>query len=64
MHAKTPIAVGLMLIKTEQKGNYDYRNLIGCLMYVAVCTRSDNVHTVSMHTQFNDCHSLEWQSLN
>lgn len=61
--AKTPMEVGLKLEKAEKKGQYEYRNLIGCLMYIAVCTRPDIAHAVSMLSQFNDCYSeAHWKA--
>lgn len=55
---KTPMEVGLKLQREGNVNNcnFDYRSLIGCLMYLAVCTRPDIAHSVSYLSQFNDCH--------
>ncbi|KAJ0172339.1 hypothetical protein K1T71_012312 [Dendrolimus kikuchii] len=60
----TPMEVGLKLTKAEAKlENCEYRNLIGCLMYVAVCTRPDIAHAVGFLSQFNDCYSdIHWKA--
>lgn len=60
----TPMEVGLKLHKEEKKTeNLEYRNLIGCLMYIAVCTRPDIAHSVSFLSQFNDCYSdAHWKA--
>lgn len=36
-----------------------YQNVIGCLMYLAVTTRPDIAHTVSVLSQFNVAHNAE-----
>lgn len=61
---KTPMETGLKLDKIEgESGKYDYRNLIGCLMYVAVCTRPDIAHVVSVLSQFNNCYGeIHWKA--
>lgn len=59
----TPMEVGLKLHKEEKTENFEYRNLIGCLMYIAVCTRPDIAHSVSFLSQFNDCYSdAHWKA--
>lgn len=52
----TPMETGLKLTKESQSNDtYDYRGLIGSLMYVAVSTRPDISHAVSYLSQFNNC---------
>lgn len=60
----TPMEVGLKLSKADKKyKDFEYRNLIGCLMYIAVCTRPDIAHSVSFLSQFNDCYSeVHWKA--
>lgn len=63
----TPMETGVTLIKsTESQGyisKYDYRGLIGSLMYIAIGSRPDIAHAVSYLSQFNDNHSeIHWKS--
>lgn len=60
----TPMEPGLKLTKAETSSdNYEYRNLIGCLMHIAVCTRPDIAHAVSFLSQFNNCFSeIHWKA--
>lgn len=57
---KTPIESGMKLVKPQDE-NYipprelPYRELIGSLMYLAVCTRPDIAYAVSYLSQFNSC---------
>lgn len=62
--AATPMEVGLKLQKGDcQNCNFDYRSLIGYLMYLAVCSRPDIAHSVSYLSQFNNCYSEEhWKA--
>lgn len=62
--APTPMETGLKLKKSENKNcKLDYRNLIGCLMYLSVCSRPDISFAVSYLSQFNDCFSEEhWKA--
>lgn len=62
--AQTPMETGLKLLKADKKeDNLEYRNLIGCLMYVAVCSRPDIAHAVSMLSQFNECYNQQhWKA--
>lgn len=62
--AKNPLEKGIKLPKSEIKNeNLHYRNLIGCLMYIAVCSRPDIAHAVSMLSQFNESHSeVHWKA--
>lgn len=59
----TPMESGVKLINAEKSENYEYRNLIGCLMYIAVCTRPDIAHAVNFLSQFNDCfNDTHWKA--
>lgn len=60
----TPMETGLRLPKGNQKdNNLDYRGLIGCLMYIAVCSRPDIAHAVSYLSQFNESFSeIHWKA--
>ncbi|KAG7302557.1 hypothetical protein JYU34_002203 [Plutella xylostella] len=61
--ASTPMEAGLKLHKAEKLGNFNYRNLIGCLMYVAVCTRPDIAYAVSSLSQFNQSYAeVHWKA--
>lgn len=56
----TPMDPGTLLIKKSKDGdnirtNQPYRELIGSLMYIAIGTRPDIAHSVSVLSQFNDC---------
>lgn len=54
----TPLESGLKLQKdTKGSCSLDYRNLIGSLMYLAVCSRPDISYAVSYLSQFNDSYS-------
>lgn len=55
---QTPMEKGLKLSKAINSDcKYDYRNLIGCLMYLAVCSRPDIAYVISYLSQFNNCYS-------
>lgn len=60
----TPMETGLKLIKDDKKDSkYDYGNLVGCLMYIAVCSRPDIAHAVSVLSQFNECYTeVHWKA--
>lgn len=62
--ASTPMETGLKLIKCDSKpDNLPFRELIGCLMYIVVCTRPDIANAVSILSQFNDCFSeTHWKA--
>lgn len=62
--ANTPMEKGIKFtVGKETQDKYNYRNLIGCLMYIAVCTRPDISHAVSVLSQFNDCYTDEhWKA--
>jgi len=64
---KTPMETGLKLTKGNEtlrnKNNIPYRELLGCLMYLAVATRPDIAHAVSYLGQFNnDYGSAHWKT--
>ncbi|KAG6465891.1 hypothetical protein O3G_MSEX015473 [Manduca sexta] len=53
--AKTPLEKGIKFPKCDKKDErFCYRNLIGCLMYIAVCSRPDIAHAVSLLSQYNE----------
>lgn len=55
----TPMEVNCKLLKNEesslQDDVYNYRQLLGCLMYLSVCTRPDLSYACSQLSQFNNC---------
>lgn len=58
--SRTPLVVGSTLLKedsAENKENIPYKELTGALMYVAMGTRPDIAHAVSVLCQFNDCYN-------
>lgn len=60
----TPIALGVKLTKSTDKEegvfeDHPYQELIGAMMYIAIGTRPDIAHAVSMFSQFNSCHKKE-----
>ncbi|CAK9811678.1 Copia protein [Anthophora quadrimaculata] len=61
--ACTPLEVNQKLSKntnlSEAEGRFPYRELMGCLMYLAVATRPDIAHAVSALGQFNECYGPE-----
>lgn len=64
----TPMETGVILNKPKESQDssvcvYDYRGLIGSLMYIAVGSRPDIAHAVSYLSQFNDCHTeTHWKA--
>jgi hypothetical protein len=57
----TPLAVGSKVSELHSKDdnedtNFPFRELIGALMYVAVGTRPDVSHAVSVLSQFSNCY--------
>lgn len=60
----TPLVTGQQLERgIEQMQSLPYRELIGSLMYAAVCTRPDIAFAVSYLSQFNNCYDEEhWRS--
>lgn len=54
----TPLEAGKKLIKAEvhndvENDKFPYRELLGCLMYLAVCSRPDIAYASSLLSQFN-----------
>lgn len=60
----TPLENGMKFEKGEQSDlESKYRSLIGCIMYIAVCTRPDIAYAASLLSQFNNCHSeTHWKA--
>lgn len=62
----TPLEVGKKLVRPSTKSQseeFPYQNLVGCLMYLAVCCRPDISHAVSVLSQFNSSYDREhWQA--
>lgn len=60
----TPLEKGMKLEKGDQNDLHSqYRSLVGCIMYIAVCTRPDIAHAASILSQFNNCHSeIHWRT--
>lgn len=57
----TPLDLSTKLKRNEEKSddegkNLPYRELIGAMMYLAMCTRPDIAHTVSYLGQYNSCY--------
>lgn len=60
----TPMETGLKLpIGNQRDDTYDYRGLIGSLMYIAVCTRPDIAYAVGYLSQFNESFTeIHWKA--
>lgn len=64
----TPLEVNKKWLESKQKEivcdeRMPYQNLIGCLMYIAVCSRPDIMHAISVLSQFNNCYEAKhWQA--
>ena len=60
----TPLECGMKFEKGEQTDpDSKYRSLIGCIMYIAICTRPDIAHAASLLSQFNNCHTeTRWKA--
>lgn len=61
----TPAVPGQRFSKPEEpytpNESIPYRELIGSLMYIAVCTRPDIAHSVNFMSQFNNCYEdVHW----
>lgn len=57
-HVTTPMNLGIKLSKpedcsSEELSEYPFRELIGALLYLSICTRPDIVFTVNWLSQFN-----------
>jgi len=49
-------------VKVGPKTDLPYQELIGCLLYLSVCTRPDISYAVSFLSQFNNCYTrTHWQ---
>lgn len=60
---ETPMQCQKLNKAEEKDDSLEYRELIGCLMYVAVCSRPDICHAVSVLSQFNNCFSdVHWKA--
>lgn len=63
---KTPMPTNCKLVKGETNlcdDQYNYRQLMGCLMYLSVCTRPDISFACSQLSQFNNCFDVtHWQA--
>lgn len=63
---KTPMPTNCKLVKGETSlcdDQYNYRQLMGCLMYLSVCTRPDISFACSQLSQFNNCFDVtHWQA--
>lgn len=59
--AKTPMEAGLKLKKEKSIDTCDpkipYQALIGCLLYIGLCTRPDIMYSVNLLSQFNTCYN-------
>jgi hypothetical protein len=58
-HACTPLVTGTQLEKGVCDTNFPYQSLVGCLLYVGVCTRPDIIHAASLLSRFNTCYGDE-----
>lgn len=44
---------------TAGDSNFPYRELVGCLTYLSMCTRPDLAYVASKLGKFNDCYKNE-----
>jgi ATP-binding cassette subfamily B (MDR/TAP) protein 1 len=51
--ACTPLVTGTQLEKGVCDTNFPYQSLVGCLLYIGVCTRPDIIHAASLLSRFN-----------
>ncbi|KAL0263996.1 UNVERIFIED_CONTAM: hypothetical protein PYX00_011034 [Menopon gallinae] len=59
----TPMEVNLKMEKSQTPCFRKFRELVGSLMYLAVCTRPDISYSVSALSQFDDCFGEEhWKA--
>ena len=54
--ARTPLVTVTQLEKGVCDTSFPYQSLVGCLMYIRVCTRPDIIHAVSLLSRFNTCY--------
>ena len=59
----TPMSQGTKLARNEKidstQVDVPYRELVGALMYLSVCTRPDITHAASYLSQFNNCYDSD-----
>jgi len=59
----TPMSQGTKLARNEKidstQVDVPYRELVGALMYLSVCTRPDIAHAASYLSQFNNCYDSD-----
>jgi hypothetical protein len=64
----TPLALGINLVKAKEdevldKTQYPYGELVGSMMYLAVCTRPDIAHAVGVLARYMSTPSMEhWKT--
>lgn len=60
----TPAEPGISLLKANKEDDsYPYRELTGCLMYLAMTCRPDIGHIASVLSQYNNCYTDEhWKA--
>lgn len=59
-----PNKLGYAALQTEGKCNVPFRSLIGCLMYVMLCTRSDLRASIYILSRYTNSNGKElWQNL-
>lgn len=56
---KTPIESGLLLNKGKCNKGIPYKEAIGGLLYLSLCTRPDIAYAVNYLCQFNNCYGKE-----
>jgi hypothetical protein len=64
----TPLALGINLVKAKEdevldKTKYPYGELVGSMLYLAVCTRPDIAHVVGVLARYMSAPSMEhWKT--
>jgi hypothetical protein len=54
--ACTPLVTGTQLENGVCDTNFPYQSLVGCLLYIGVCTRPDIIHAASLLSRFKTCY--------